>query len=166
MANDIWQAGTYIDQTNQTGGYTKVSTFDLTLDTSAYADGDVLSDLYELTNAVRSSGSTGLITDIVVIDKDKQEGAFDILLFDRSVTTGAKNSADSISDDDAEYQQGIVSVVADNYETMTNYSVAHIRNLNIGINPNTTSLFIATISRDTKTYTADGITLKVTILQD
>lgn len=148
-------------------GLTFVS--DLTLDTSAYADGDVLSDGITITNAVRASTLTSLITDICVIDKSDQGQPFEILFFSQSITlTGAKNAAWAVSNSDMDYFLGIVSIGTGDYIDLGSNRVAHIRNLGLQIKntASSTSVFMYTRSRGTGTYSVNGLRVKVGIVRD
>jgi hypothetical protein len=138
----------------------------LTLDTSAYSNGDVLAAAQELVSAVRATGGTGVIQSIAVIDLDDQAQALDIVISDSTITLGTENAAVSISDADAAKILGIVEVVAGDYVDLANSRLATKDNLGIVVMPDTTSLYISAISRGTGTYTASGIRLRFGILQD
>ena len=139
----------------------------LSLDTSVYADGDVLAAAQELTNAVRASGGTGILQSIVIVDKDDQGQALDIVISDATIALGTENAPVSISDADAAKILGIVEVAASDYVDLVNSKLATLSNLGIEIQPNTgASLYISAISRGTGTYTASGIVLRIGIIQD
>ena len=138
----------------------------LSLDTDAYADGDVLAAAQELALAVRASGSTGVIQSIVVIDQDDQAQALDIVISDSTITLGTENSAVSISDADAAKILGIVEVSTSDYVNLVNSQLATKTNLGIVIMPDSASLYISAISRGTGTYSASGIVLRFGILTD
>jgi hypothetical protein len=140
----------------------------LSLDTGgAYSTGDVLAEAQELSSAVRSSASTGIIESIAVVDQDDQGQALDIVIADASITLGTENTAVSISDADAAKILGIVEVAAADYVDLVNSQLANIRNIGMVVQPNTgTSLYVGAISRGTGTYTASGIVLRIGIVQD
>jgi hypothetical protein len=139
----------------------------LSLDTSAYADGDVLAATQEVSNAVRESGGSGVLQSIVVVDKDDQGEALDIVIFDSSATLGTENAAVSISDADAAKILGIVEVLATDYVDLVNSQLVTKDNLGIVVEASgSASLYVAAISRGTGTYTASGIVLRLGILQD
>ena len=138
----------------------------LVLDTSAYADGDVLTITAEVANAVRVNDGTGVIQSIVVQDDDDQAGVFDIIFFDANTSIGSLNSAVSMADNDTIL--GIVEVAAGDYVDMINSQVAHFENVGVVIQGATgvKSIYMACVSRDTKTYSASGMTIRLGILQD
>jgi hypothetical protein len=134
----------------------------LTLDTAAYALGDTLGDILAITNAVPSSAGKSILSSITIIDTDNQRGAFDIAIYDRTVTVGTKNAAYGVSDADAAFCIGVVSVTQADYKNMGGHSIATIQT-NLGIRANSgTSVFFGTISRDTKTHTANGLRIVAT----
>jgi hypothetical protein len=139
----------------------------LSLDTSAYADGDVLAEAQELTNAVRESGGSGVLQSIVVVDQNDQGEALDVVIADSSITLGTENGAVSISDADAAKILGIVEVVASDYVDLVNSQLATKNGLGISVEASgSSSLYVGAISRGTGTYTASGIVLRIGILQD
>ena len=138
----------------------------LSLDTSQYADGDVLAAAQELASAVRASGGTGVIQSIQVIDQDDQGQALDVVISDSTITLGTENDPVSISDADAAKILGIVEVAATDYIDLVASQYVNKSNLGIVIMPDATSLFISAISRGTGTYTASGIVLRIGIIQD
>lgn len=150
------------------GGNSVVVDLTLSLDTSAYADGDVLAEVQELASALRVAGGSGIIHSLTVVDKDDQAQAMDVVFFDNtSASLGTENSAVSISDDDADGILGIVEVLSGDYVDLVNSQVVSKTGLNIVVEvASGTSLGIGVISRGTGTYTASGIVLRVGILQD
>ena len=77
---------------------------------ASYAAGDQLGSLFTLTNAARVSGGGGYVTGITLIDAADVIGAVDVVFFSASVTLAADNAAFAISDADALYVQGIVTL--------------------------------------------------------
>jgi hypothetical protein len=144
-----------------------VADLTLSLDTSAYADGDVLAEAQELTNAVRESSGSGVLQSIVVVDKDDQAQALDIVIADSSITIGTENTAVSISDADAAKILGIVEVATADYVDLVGSQLATMKGLNIVVEASgSSSLYVGAISRGAGTYTASGIVLRLGILQD
>ena len=147
--------------------FSTVTDLTLSLETTAYASGDVLAATQELTGAVRVSGGTGVIQSIGLIDDDDQGQALDIVIFDSNVALGTENAAVSIADGDADNILGIVEITGSDYIDLVNSQWAQINNVGIVVKPTTgTSLYVAAISRGTGTYTASGITLRLGIIQD
>lgn len=136
----------------------------LALDTSIYADGDVLSDTATLSSAMRVVGGKGKVTSITVIDEDDQGIAFDVVFFKVTQSLGTKNSPPSIADSNARDCLGFVSIATGDFIDLGGVRVACKRDINLAVEANTGSrdLFVGTITRGgTPTYTASGLRLKV-----
>jgi len=137
----------------------------LTLDTSAYASGDVLSATAEIAGFFVSTTSSRIITSVRVLDEDDQAGDFDILFLDAGNSIGTANSAVSVTDANARAVVGQVAVSAADYKDLGGCQVAMIANIGQVVKANgSTSIWIATVSRSTKTYTAAGLRLKIGVL--
>ena len=152
----------------QTGGITNVLSLTLSLDTNAYADGDLLADVQELASATRIDVGTGIIQTLTVIDKDDQGGALDVYFTSVATTWGTENSAPTITDAVAASIQGSVSVTSADYYDLGGVRVAHINSIGMPVKSpsNSDSLYVAVIGRATATYTASGIVLNIGILID
>jgi hypothetical protein len=139
----------------------------LSLDTNAYADGDVLADRQALANVVGLPAGAGVVQSITLLDCDDQGQALDIVILDSDVSLGTENAAVSIGDADAAKIIAIVEVAADDYIDLVNSQVACKDNLGIAFKcaAGDTSLYIGAISRGTGTYTAAGIKMRIGILQ-
>jgi hypothetical protein len=137
----------------------------LSLDTNVYASGDVLADTQEVASAYRVAAGKALLTSVTLNDKDDQGGALDLVFLRSNVTIGTENSAVSISDANADEILGIIQVAAGDWLDLGGCRVATLPASRCGIlltaAAAATSLWIAAISRDTKTYTASGITLHI-----
>ncbi len=138
------------------------------LDTNAYIAGDTLGALATLANVARTSAGCAILQSVTVIDSDNQGGAFDILLFNATVTCSAANAAWNTADSDMIKCQALVKVTAADYTTYgsTLNKVATFRGLGIVVSPAATSMFLGTVSQDTKTYTAAGLTIVLGFLRD
>ena len=146
-----------------------------TLDTSAYADGDVMgtsSTGVTLYSSFPPSRVSGIIHDIRVVDKDKEAANFDIYVLDREVSMGTDNAAVSWSDADSLATQGIIQVTT--YLTSTNNSVSMVDETDLpflatvsGGGPSDSAvLYFGFVSRATPTYTAASdlsIELKISL---
>lgn len=139
----------------------------LVLDTSAYADGDVLSVVAELTGFFAAASGSRLLESLVVIDEDDQGVGFDLLFLNATATLGTINTAPSISDADARKIIGRVNVLASDYIDLGGVRVAVLSSINqvLKAASGATSVWIATITRSgAPTYTASGIRLKIGVL--
>lgn len=139
----------------------------LTLDTSAYASGDVMADTQTLTNAVRVSGGRAILQSLTVIDEDDQAQAFDLLFFLANRSLGTENSAPNISDTNARDCLGFVKVATTDYIDLGGVQVACLRGLGLVLEASgSRDLYLGTIIRGAATYTASGVKLKLGLLWD
>jgi hypothetical protein len=153
---------THIGEVGGTGTFVDVV---LSLDDGgAYASGDVLAATQEVASALRVAGGTGHIQTIVVQDDDDQAGALDLIFLDQNTSIGTENSAISMADNDDIL--GSVEVVAGDYVDMVNSQHATKTNVGIMISSATTSIWMAAASRDTKSYSTSGITVRLGIIWD
>jgi len=148
--------------------YDDVLDVTLSLDTNAYADGDVLAAPQEVPMVGRVRGGVVQLGSLHLLDKDDQGGILDLVFMNATGSLGAENAACAPTDAVAATIIGTVSVVAADYVDLANSQCVTKTNLKLGLKcaHNTQSLWIAAISRDTKTYTAAGITLKLYIKRD
>lgn len=147
---------------------TTIKEVTFTLDTGAYLGGDVLADTEEVPFAMRVDGGSGVLKSLTLLDKDDNAGILDVLILRTGVSIGTKNAPVSISDSDAEEVLGAVPIATADYSDLVNSQVATKGNLNIGVESadDSESLFVALVSGDTKTYTANGIVLKLVFVRD
>jgi hypothetical protein len=136
--------------------------FTLSLDVNIYSSGDVLAATQEIASAVVSAAGKALLISVVLNDKDDQGGALDLVFLRTNVSIGAENDAVSVSDANADEILGIVQVAAGDWLDLGGCRVATIPASRCGIELTagaaSTSIYLAVISRDAKTYSASGIT--------
>lgn len=142
--------------------YTDVT---LSLDTSIYADGDVLAATQVVSNAVRLDDEVGLLQTVVVVDEDDQGIALDLVFLSANTSIGTENAAVSIADAGARDVCGIVAVAAADFKDLGGVRVATINTINLPVKPatGTNDIYVAAISRGAGTYTASGIRLRLGI---
>ncbi len=136
----------------------------LTLDTSAYADGDVLADTQELTEFFNPFNRSVIIQSLQVLDESDQGVALDVLFMRDNTSIGTENAALNISDTDARDIMGIVSVVAGDFVDLVNSKQAFPQFNPIVIQNDDAaehSLYVAAVSRGAGTYGATGIRLRI-----
>jgi hypothetical protein len=139
----------------------------LSLDTSAYADGDVLADTQTITNAARVSGGKLLLQSVHVLDEDDQGQPFDLIFLDTSNSLGTENLAPNISDANARKILGRVPISSGDYYDIGGSRIATLTGINLYMKTSgTRDLYIGAISRGTGTYTASGIKLKLGVAWD
>ena len=139
----------------------------LSLDTNIYADGDVLADTQSLASFFRVAGGVTLLESVHVLDEDDQGIAFDLIFLNASTSLGTENSAPNISDANARNIIGRVPVATGDYTDIGTSRVATVGALNrvLKAASDSTTIYVAAISRGTGTYTAAGIRLKFGIKQ-
>jgi hypothetical protein len=140
----------------------------LSLDTSAYASGDVLADTQEIANAVRIDGGRGILQSLTVLDEDDQGLEFDLIFLRANKSLGTENSAPNISDANARDIIGVVNVSADDYVDLGGCRIATVRNIGLLLEAvaGSTSLYVGAITRGAPTYSASGIKIRIGLLWD
>ena len=136
------------------------------LDTNAYADGDVLFDTQEIASAVRNAGDSCILQSVHVLDEDDQGEDFELIFFDANQSLGTENSAPDITDSEARDIIGHYAFSND----YVDLGACQIRtDYGIGLELKTdgsTSLWVAGLSKGTGTYTATGIRIKFCFLRN
>ena len=141
----------------------------LSLDTSAYADGDLLADTQVVSSAFRIADGTAILQSLRVLDEDDQGVGMDIFFLNANNSFGSKNSAPSISDASARDILGRVSVSAADYVDLGGCRTATKSGLGLVLKSvsGSTDLYVAAIVRGgAPTYTASGVRLRLGLLWD
>lgn len=140
----------------------------LSLDTAAYAVGDVLADTQAISSAMRVNAGTGVLHSLTLIDQDDQKAGMDIFFLDANQSLGTENIAPSITDANALAIQGVVNIYASDYIDLGGVSVVNKSGLGIVLKGGTgaTTIWIAAITRGAPTHTASGVTVRLGILRD
>lgn len=139
----------------------------LSLDTSAYADGDVLADMQAVADCVRVEGGRAIIQSITVLDKSDQGTALDIFISPSSASLGTENSAPNISAANTEGMQYVCRIATSDYIDLGNARIATVKNIGLMVEAaaGTTTLYIGAITRGgTPTYSAAGIIIYLGML--
>jgi len=145
----------------------KITNVTLSLDTSAYASGDVLADSQIISACLRENDGTGTITNVTLTDVDDQGQGLDLLFLDANVSLGTENSAPSISDANAANILGWVRINASDWIDLGGVRLASVPcTIPVKGVSGADDLYIAAISRGTGTYTASGIVVRVAIACD
>lgn len=134
----------------------------LSLDTSAYASGDLLADAQAIAGAVRVSGGSAELVSIMVIDEDDQKQSIGLYVTSDSTSWGSENSAVAVSDAVARSIQAYVPIITTDYIDLGGVSIAQPRLAqNIGViceASGSTSLYVVAVCNSgTPTYTASGV---------
>ncbi|ODT88120.1 hypothetical protein [Phenylobacterium sp. SCN 70-31] len=145
----------------------KITDVALSLDTSAYAAGDVLAATQVVAACFKANDAAGLLQSLIVIDKDDQGVALDVYFLSADVAMGTENAAPSISDANAEHILGVVSVAAADYKDLGGVRQATIRNIALPVcaAAGTDDLYVAVVNGSgTPTFTAAGIVLRIGVV--
>lgn len=135
----------------------------LTLDTSAYAAGDLLADTQEIQGfSAMAANALAYLTSVTVIDEDDQKAGMDIVFLNSNVTLGTENSAPSISDANARTIMGIVRVNAGDYVDLGGVSVATRTALGLPLimTAGTPGMWFGCVTLGTPTHTASGVRIR------
>jgi hypothetical protein len=131
-----------------------------TLDTNAYAAGDVLFAATELDFG--NQLVSGIIKHVSILDADDQAAQTITLYFaGETFTLGTVNSAISISDADAAKLLGTGTVTTST--DLVNSRFGQNTDLGLPFSVSAGSLYVAASTGGTPTHTASGIRLRVTI---
>lgn len=155
-------------QPGQVGSPGDVVVVTLTIDTSAYADGDVLADTQVITNAMRITGGHGVLQSLQLVDPDDQGQPMDLYFFSTMHALGTENSAPSISDADAVDIFGPVPIESSDYRDLGGCKVASVRGIGLMMEAASGSrdMYVGAISRGTGSYAGGSLTLKLSFLWD
>lgn len=127
----------------------------VTTATTAYTAGDQVGTQVTIASAARLSGGGGVITGVTLIDQSDIIGAYDVVIFDSSVTLAADNAAFAISDADSLKIVGIVQLAG--AFDIGNNRVAQAYNLAIPyVCSGGTSLYAGLITRGAHTFFTAG----------
>jgi hypothetical protein len=134
----------------------------VTTATTAYTAGDQVGVVFTIANAARVSGGGGVITGVTLIDQSDIIGAYDLVIFDSTVTLAADNAAFAISDADALKIVAIVQLAG--AFDITNNRIAQAYNLAVPyVCSGSTSLFGALITRGGHTFFTAGALPQVNV---
>lgn len=135
----------------------------LSLDTAAYASGDLLADTQAIANAFRTEGGTAILHSVMAIDEDDQASvAMDIYLLNANVSLGTENAVPSVTDANARAILGApISIASGDWKDLGGCKIAGKDNLGKLVQSNTSDLYVAVVlTGGTPTFTAAGVRLK------
>lgn len=152
----------------QVGANDDVIDVTLSLDTSAYADGDVLADTQSMANVARVNAGTVILESVTVIDEDDQGMGLTLVFLDSNNALGTENSAPNISDANARQILGFVKITTSDYIDLTGVRIACVRGVGLEMKAaaGVTTMYVGAISNGTGTYTASGLKLKLGFLRN
>lgn len=136
---------------------------------SAYEAGDAVGGKITITNAMRTSGGTGILQSIHLVDKANQKAAMELLIFD------SDPSAATITDDtafaystDISKQIARISIAASDYTTINSIATVNLGGLSKVLKASgSVNLYAALVTTGTPTYVSTSdIIITFGILQD
>ena len=161
---------TGVNLNQNVGGYTSVIKDTTAVSTTpAYTAGDAVGGKRTITNALRTSGGSGILESVQILDRANQKAAMELFIFDSdpSAATITDNAAFVFSTDDLKVLAH-VTIAATDYVTINSKAVATIKGLGVALKGNATStLYAALVTTGTPTYAATtDLQLIYGILQD
>lgn len=141
----------------------------LSLDTSAYASGDVLAATQEIANAVRFSGGRAVLQSLTLIDLDDQGAALTLYFLQANQAIGTENAAPDIDDTEVLDVLGFVDIATADYKDLGGAKVVSLKNIGLMLEAaaSSTSIYVAAVNGSgTPTYTASGLRLRLGLLWD
>jgi hypothetical protein len=134
-----------------------------TLDTNAYAAGDLLFDSTEIAAAVRANGGTAILQSITMLDKADQGVDMTLVFANAATDFGTLNAAPDPDDTESGTVIGHVAVFSGDYVDLGANRVACVRNVGLMLKAGaaTTSLYVAGINgTGTPTYAASDLVIQ------
>jgi hypothetical protein len=139
----------------------------LSLDTSAYASGDILADTQSIANAVRVNAGRALLQSVTIIDEDDQGVALTLYFLSANNSLGSENAAPSITDANARDILGWVDFGTADYKDLGGSKIACKTGIGLLLEAASasTTLYVAAVNgTGTPTYTASGLKLKLGLI--
>lgn len=144
-----------------------VITIDCTVDTSAYADGDVLFATQEVAGFSTAADITSILQSVVVADVDDQGIGIDLIFFNANTTLGTENSAPDIDDTELLTVIGRVQVGAGSFYDLGANRVACVYGIGLPMKAGTGgSIWMAGIARGAPTYAGGHVYIKLGVLRN
>lgn len=149
-------------------GRTKTITATPTITAGAYAANDAVGGELTFTDALRESGGSGVILDVVITDKAKQNAALKLVLFSQTFTETADNAAMTVTDADLVSCLGVIDIAAGDYDDFADNSVATVTGVNLGVVASgSANLFGQLYTTGTPTYVSTSdLQVRLVVLQD
>lgn len=150
-------------------GKTKVVEVTLSLPTNALTAGDVAATTQIVNAALRINDGTGVLQSIVLIDCDDQKAACTLVFLSANSSLGTEESAPDIDDTEALDILGYVDIATGDYKDFGGVAIVTKLNVGMGVKAasGTDDIYVGLINgAGTPTYTASGIKLRLTFMQD
>lgn len=135
----------------------------------AHTAGDVLVDTLRIEGAVPVGGDVAILRSVVIIDKDDQGAAMDLVFLDSNVSIGTPNAVVSITDANAAKIVGVLEIANTGYIDLIGSQALTLPLSGelamplktLGGATSDRNLYVAAITRGTPTHTAAGLVLKL-----
>lgn len=139
-----------------------------TVDTSAYATGELIGGKLTLTNATAYTVYSGIISNVTIIDKDKEGADLDVVFFDTDPTATTFTDQAAFDPADADALNIICTISLTTDVAFANNGLSYANNQNCPFKTNSSNtIYAAIVSRGSPTYTSSSdLLLRVGILQD
>ena len=133
-----------------------------TLDTGAYADGDLMGGKLTLTDLLGST-FTGVIETIVLRDLAKQSLVCDVVFFNSNPTntTFTDQAAFDVHDTDIDKIAGVVNLATASYRAFNDSSIVCAFNVGLHIVADSDDVYCCLVTRGAPTYGASDLKLFV-----
>jgi hypothetical protein len=144
-----------------------VITITPTLDTSAYAAGDLFFDTTAITSAVTANGGVAILNSIHILDEDDQGPTLQFVFLDTNNSLGTINAAPSISDTNARKIIGTISNAIGTWIDIGDCRIMTITNIGMVLKADAASsnLHVAAITSSVTTQTASGVRVQLGFLR-
>lgn len=144
-----------------------VITIDATVDTNAYAEGDVAFATQEVAGFSTAADITSILQSVVVIDPDDQGIGIDLIFFNANTTLGTENSAPDLDDTEVLTVIGRVQVGAGSFYDLGANRVACVYGIGLPMKAGTGgSVWMAGIARGAPTYAGGHVWIKLGVLRN
>jgi len=144
-----------------------VITIDATVDTNAYAEGDVLFATQEVAGFSTAADITSILQSVTVIDPDDQGIGIDLIFFNANTTLGTENSAPDLDDTEVLTVIGRAQVGAGSFYDLGANRVACVYGIGLPMKAGTGgSVWMAGIARGAPTYAGGHVYFKLGVLRN
>lgn len=140
-----------------------------TVDTGgAYATGELIGGKLTLSNATAYTVYSGIISNVTIIDKDKEAADLDVVFFDTDPTATTFTDQAAFDPADADLLNIICTVSVTTDVSFSDNGMSYANNVNCPFRtPGSNTIYAAIVSRGSPTYTSSSdLLLRVGILQD
>lgn len=135
-----------------TAGYAITRTLTFSVPADAQDDNDVIADTQALADVFSRPGAMVQLDSLVLLDEGDQAAETDIFFLSADVSMGTEDAAVSITDANARKIIGALNIPTTAYFDLINSQVAVVRNIGMKMQGESTTLYVALVTRGTPTY--------------